>query len=135
MRFRWIVLAAVLLCSSQVLARAPKRNVRAADPAYESALAAANRFLHAWQTQDHETGIMMLTDTARQQASRDQMEEFFSPTGDAAFEIERGKKLNAREYSFPVVLFGLAGSHDRAHVGRVLIVKAGRNDWAVDRLP
>jgi|SRR5579864_5135528 len=121
------------------LARVPKSGSRVLvaayrDPAYGAALAAANRFLHAWQTQDHETGIMMLSDSAREHASRDQLQEFFSSGPEAAFEIQRGKRLNADEYSFPVVLFNLSSS-PRPHICRIVIVKAGKDDWAVDRLP
>ena len=32
------------------------------DRDYVSALSAANRFLQAWQTQDHEAGLLLLTD-------------------------------------------------------------------------
>jgi len=106
----------------------------ASDPAYAAALAAANRFLHAWQTQDHETGIMMLTDAAREHASRERLQEFFSPSPEAAFEIQRGKHVNG-EYVFPVVLFGLPESGAHAHIGSVVITKVGKGDWAVDKLP
>jgi hypothetical protein len=105
------------------------------DPQYGPALAAANRFLHAWQTQDHETGIMMLTDGAREHASRDQMQEFFSAGPEAAFEIRRGRRMNEGEYSFPVVLFDASSSTNHPHACRIVIVKAGKDDWAVDRLP
>src|SRR5579864_6338734 len=104
------------------------------DPAYGPALAAANRFLHAWQTQDHETGIMMLTDSAREHASREQLQEFFSSGPEAAFEIQRGKRLDTAEYVFPVVLFDQSSS-PRPHVCRIVVVKAGKDDWAVDKLP
>src|SRR5271166_846944 len=63
------------------------------DPEYAPALAAANRFLQAWQSQDHETGLLMLTDAAKQGSSQDQMETFFSSGHHAAYEIARGKKL------------------------------------------
>jgi len=105
------------------------------DPAYSSALAAANRFLHAWQTQDHETGIMMLSDAAREYVSPEQLQEFFSPTEAAAFEIEHGRKLNARSYAFPVVLFGMTGGHERPHACNILLIRSGKDDWAVEKLP
>lgn len=115
--------------------RASSKSVSpAADPAYAAALAAANRFLHAWQTQDHETGIMMLTDAAREHASRERLQQFFSPSPDAAFEIQRGKHVNG-EYVFPVVLFGLSESDVHAHPSSVVITKMGKGDWAVDKLP
>ena len=126
------ILVVLLLCSSSLMARVPKGGARALDPAYGPALAAANRFLHAWQTQDHETGIMMLTDSARQHASREQLQEFFSSGADAAFEIQRGKRLNEAGFVFPVVLFDTASS-PHPHFCRIIIVKAGK--WAVDKLP
>lgn len=131
---RSVLLLAFLLCSSLLLARVPKNNRRITDPSYGPALAAANRFLHAWQTQDHETGIMMLTDSARQHASRERLQEFFSSGPQAAFEIQRGKRLRAEEYAFPVVLFDPSTSHS-THACRLLVVRAGKDDWAVGNLP
>jgi hypothetical protein len=137
MRYR-VAFFILFLClfAHQLLAR-PAKSARhvTADSGYSSALATANRFLHAWQTQDHETGIMMLSDAARQRVSPDQLQEFFSPTASAAFEIEHGRRLNAGEYAFPVVLFGVTGAHDRAHICRIVVTHAGKDDWAVDKLP
>jgi hypothetical protein len=130
--------AVLFLCliASQVLAHSSKRSQRShVDPEYSAALAAVNRFLHAWQTQDHETGIVMLSDTAREHVSPEQLQEFFSPTGTAAFEIEHGRKRNARSYAFPVVLFGMTGTHERPRACNVILIKAGKDDWAVERLP
>src|SRR5947208_7001402 len=110
----------------QSFAHQHKKHSRTVDPLYGSALAAANRFLHAWQTQDHETGIMMLTDSARQHASREQLQEFFSSGADAAFEIQRGKRLNEAGFVFPVVLFDTASS-PHPHFCRIIIVKAGKD--------
>jgi hypothetical protein len=133
-----LLLLFCFFCSTS-LARVPKNSSRVLsaayrDPAYGPALAAANRFLHAWQTQDHETGIMMLTDAAREHASREQLQEFFSSGPEAAFEIQRGKRLNAAEYSFPVVLFNPSSS-PRPHVCKIVVIKAGKDDWVVDKLP
>ena len=99
-----------------------------------SALAAANRFLHAWQNQDHETGIVMLADTARQHASPESLQSFFSPGPDAAYEIAHGQRLKAGEYAFPLVLFGSAEG-PRPRYCKLLVVHAGKDDWAVERLP
>lgn len=111
-----------------------KRQARP-DPAYGAALQAADRFLHAWQAQDREAGIMMLSDRARQRMSPEQVEEFFSPGTDAAFEIEHGKRHRSGEYVFPVALFGAADSSRRARFGQIVIVEAGKDDWAVEKLP
>jgi len=115
-------------------ARQIKSRASAIDSSYSSALAAANRFLHAWQTQDHEAGILMLTDAVRQQASSDKLQEFFSPDERAAYEIQRGRRLNAGEYVFPVVLFGTA-QNSRPRACRLVIMRTGKDEWAVNRLP
>ena len=73
-------LVTVLLITSQTssYARTAHHTSRAgSDPAYSSALAAANRFLHAWQNEDHESGIVMLADSARQNMSADLLQTFF----------------------------------------------------------
>ena len=105
------------------------------DPLYGSALAAANRFLRAWQDQDQETGIMMLSDTARQSLSSDKLQSFFSPGPDAAYEITRGKRVGAAAYEFPVVLFGASAAPSRPHACTVIVTRSGKNEWAVDKLP
>jgi hypothetical protein len=137
MKFRLAI--ALLLCflfseSFAASAHVSRSHVRTLDTSYSSALAAANRFLHAWQTQDHEAGIMMLTDAARQHVSSEKLDEFFSPAPEAAYEIQRGKRLNANEYAFPVVLFGIS-SGSQLHASRLIIVRTGKSDWAVNRLP
>lgn len=77
---------------------------------------------------------MMLTDVARQHASTDTLEEFFSPGEHAAYEIQRGKRLNGGEYAFPVVLFGLA-QHSSPHSCILVMLRIGKDEWAVNRLP
>jgi hypothetical protein len=137
MRFRiapLLLLLCFLLAAVFSFARAARSRVWTPGSSYSSALAAANRFLHAWQTQDHEAGILMLTDAARQQASSDKLQEFFSPSSNAAYEIQRGKRLNGGEYVFPVVLFGIS-QNSQPRLGRLLIVHTGKDEWAVNRLP
>jgi hypothetical protein len=126
-----------MLCSPQPFARTNSSN---ADPNYVFALAAANRFLRAWQTQDHETGLIMLTDAAKHHSSEDRLHTFFSSESAAqpAFEINRGKKLKAGRYSFPVVLFDVASAPRKSHYPRrsqIVVVKTGKDDWAIDKLP
>jgi hypothetical protein len=135
MRFRVVLILLSCFASTALFARVPKANSRAIDPGYSSALAAANRFLHAWQSQDHETGIIMLTDSARQHASRERLQDFFSPGPDASFEIERGRRISPGEYAFPVVLFGTADTSARPRYCKIIVTRSGKDDWAVDKLP
>ena len=110
----------------------------APDPGYAPALGAANRFLQAWQNQDHETGLLMLTDLAKQNSSEDRTESFFSSGSDSAYEIARGRKLKAGRYAFPVTLFV---SRSDQHTSRgpqkseIVVVRAGKDEWAIDKLP
>lgn len=127
----------LFLCFIAAIASAhvQKSSSRTLDPSYSSALAAANRFLHAWQTEDHETGIVMLTDWARQHASAEQLQKFFSPGPDAAYEIARGKRVNSGAYAFPVVLFGADAPASRPVSGTIILVRSGNDEWSVERLP
>ena len=143
---RWLgksalLVALLLLSLASTDARTKAKLVRAAtDPEYVSALATANRFLHAWQVQDHETGLLLLTDTAKQRTSEDRLESFFSP-GDSteeSFEITRGKRLQAGRYLFPIVLWqSIPGkkSKPRSRFSEIVVVRTGKNDWAIDKLP
>jgi hypothetical protein len=111
---------------------------RRSDRGYISALAAANRFLQAWQNQDHETGLLMLTDDAKQHSSEERMEAFFSSGADAAYEISRGKKMKGGRYAFPVTLFPFHSDttkSNRAQRSEIVVVRTGKDEWAIDRLP
>lgn|ERR1700693_232273 len=104
---------------------------------YVPALAAADRFLQAWQSSDVENGMALLSSHARQAATSEEVEKFFQNNGSSAYEIGRGKLLKRGRYEFPVVL--VSGGSKRAGVRRrfssIVIVDTGGNDWAVDKLP
>jgi len=108
------------------------------DRTYVAALAAANRFLQAWQNQDHETGLLMLTDEAKEHISEDRLEAFFSSGTETAYEIARGKRMKGGRYAFPVTLFpfhsGTAKS-DRPQKSQIVVFQTGKDEWAIDRLP
>src|SRR5713226_5444986 len=66
------------------------------DPDYVFALATANRFLHAWQTGDLETGMVLLSDRVRHSQDPEKFEQFFSGDPDRDFEITRGQGNRGR---------------------------------------
>ena len=103
------------------------------DPGYVIALGTANRFLHAWQTGDLETGMVLLSDKARRSHDSERLEQFFSSGSDRAYEIGRGR-AHAGRYRFPVVLVTKTGSLHRAF-SEIVLINTGKNDWAVDKLP
>jgi len=108
------------------------------DRGYSSALAAANRFLQAWQNQDRETGLLMLTDAAKQASSQERMDSFFSSGNDAAYEIARGRKLKGGRYAFPITLFisdSESNRSGRPQRSQIIVVHAARDEWAIDKLP
>lgn len=80
----------------------------------------------------------MLTDAAKQSSSADHLEVFFTSGPDAAYEIARGKKLKAGRYAFPITLFPSRaenikpGSRQRSEI---VVVRAGKDEWAIDKLP
>lgn len=112
----------------------PAKQADISDPGYAFALAAANHFLHAWQTADAENGMVMLSDHIRHTQNPDQLEQFFLNGQDRAFEITRGHGHPGR-YSFPVVLVTPRGSHVTRKFSEIILIETGKNDWVVDKLP
>jgi hypothetical protein len=104
------------------------------DPAYVFALAAANRFLHAWQAGDLENGMILLSDGIRHSQNPDKLEEFFSAPTERAFEIGAGHGRRGR-YNFPVVLVIPQATRLARRSSEITVVNIGKNDWVVDKLP
>ena len=141
-----ISLPVVLFFGSLFLAMPLSAKTKTSSPAttdhdYVSALAVANRFLNAWQTQDIEKGLILLTDSAKHQTSEEHLQTFFSPGGDTqrAYELRGGNKLKDGRYSFPVTLLEIvsAQEHKWTHprYSRIFVIKAGKDDWVIDKLP
>jgi hypothetical protein len=113
----------------------PAKQEAPSDPGYVFALAAANHFLHAWQTGDVENGMVQLSDGIRHSQNADKLEQFFSNASNRAFEITRGTGHQGR-YNFPVVLVTIRGSsHVTRKFSEMTLVETGKNDWVVDKLP
>jgi len=104
------------------------------DSGYVFALAAANHFLHAWQTGDLEAGTVLLSDSVRHAQTADKLEQLFSNETNRAFEITRGHGHQGR-YSFPVVLVTPRGSHVTRKFSEIVLIDTGKDDWVVDKLP
>ena len=109
---------------------------------YASALAAADRFLQAWQAGDTENGMVLLTGHAKQKVSREDLEAFFSASAPVAYEITRGKSLRRGCYEFPVMLLDSSSpesasknSRLRRRFSNIIVLKTGNRDWAIDKLP
>ena len=106
------------------------------DAGYVFALAAANHFLHAWQTGDLESGMVLLSDGLRHSQNADQIEDFFSDatTKTRSYEITTGHGHPSR-YTFPIVLVMPRGSHITRKFSEITMIETGKDDWVVDKLP
>ena len=105
------------------------------DSGYVPALAAADHFLQAWQAGDTENGLALLTSSAKQEATAERMERFFSAPP-SAYEIGRGKLVKHGRYEFPLALVsGTKKNRVRRRLCNLVIVNTANNDWAVDKLP
>jgi hypothetical protein len=104
------------------------------DSDYVPALRTANRFLHAWETGDLETGTVLLSDRVRHAQNPEGIEDFFSPEQERGFEIMRGGGHKGR-YRFPVVLVIRHGNTVRRVSSEIVVLNTGKNDWVVDKLP
>jgi hypothetical protein len=131
----WVLSVTMCLSFLPPPAGAKVKPSPALDPGYVPALAAADRLLHAWQSGDAESGMVLLTTHFKQSASTDVVERFFSDPGPSAYEIARGKLLKPGRYEFPVVLVLGGAKHPRRRFSSIVVVNTGNNDWAVDKLP
>jgi hypothetical protein len=115
----------------------PKRAVPSApELSYVSALAVANHFLRAWQTGDIETGIMLMSDTARHQCSEDRLRDYFAAPMQRGFEIGRGSKVRTGRYSFAIAMVEETEDHRiRRKASTIVITSTGKQDRTVDTLP
>jgi hypothetical protein len=141
---RILVLVFLQLLPGLVVPSALGKSKTAANPVdseYVSALGTANDFLHAWQTQDREAGILLLTDRVKQGTPEDSLVRFFSRTACKAqsFEIQRGRKLGPGRYRFPVSLFQQpAAAREkwmRPQLSSLVVVRRRSNEWSIDKLP
>ena len=129
--------AVILLLSLPMWAAGPRKHHSTptpTDPDYVFALATANRFLHAWQSGDLETGMVLLSDRVRHSQDPEKLEQFFSGDADRAFEITRGQGNRGR-YRFATVLVTAEGARVRRRFSEIIVVNTGKNDWVVDKLP
>ncbi len=117
-----------------MLERAPGVSL---DAGYVSALAAADRFLTAWQNNDLETGLLLLTDRARHQKSELAMHDFFRGDGTRSFEIALGYRVRTGRYAYPVAFVTATqdGRHVRRRTSEIVMAGTANGEWAVDKLP
>jgi hypothetical protein len=141
---RWRTLFAVTVLSLSTALRPPllpaaTRTAGTKSPAtgsdYMQALAAADRFLQAWQAGDLETGTAMLTTRAKNKTNHDEFDRFFSASAPAAYEIEHGKFLHRGRYEFPIVLLTTSPKSPRRRSSKIVVLNHGHNDWGIDKLP
>ena len=88
--------------------------------------------------EDHESGLLMTSDSAKEKTSSEKLEEFFSPDSSTqrAFQIARGKKLKQGRYTFPVALFERKPEGPlRSRNSQIIVIQTGKDEWAVDKLP
>jgi len=127
---------AILYSSSLSAAtRTAPARASAAGADYIRALAAADRFLQAWQGQDVETGTVLLTSHAKDKINQDEFDQLFTNSSPGAYEIEHGKLLRRGCYEFPIVLLNGSPKKMQRHFSNIIVLNTGHNDWAVDKLP
>jgi hypothetical protein len=110
----------------------------APDAEYVSALAVANKFLFAWQSHDEEAGLLLLTDAVKKSSTEDKVATFFTSAPLATYEIGRGKKLKPGLYVFPLALYKSEPGKDKLcppHYSQLNVIRTGKEDWAIDKLP
>jgi hypothetical protein len=130
----YLLIVAVLV--GNAFARARTAGKTAIDSDYVAALSLANRFLSAWQNRDHEAALLMLTNSAKQHTTEERFGAFISGNGgQQAFLITTGKKISSGRFDFPVALFDSSGTSVHRRFSHIIVIRAGKDEWAVDTLP
>ena len=132
------LIAIAFAFSVPTLASAKKHKAPAqpTDSNYIAGLATANRFLAAWQSNDQAAAMPLITNRAKQQSTEEGIDKLFDGSSARAFEITRGRALRQGRYQFSIVLLQEDDSgHTHRRFSELIITNAGKNDWAVDKLP
>ena len=136
--FLALILAASLI-PAPVFARIRAHHAQSApDADYVSALAVANKFLNAWQNHDEETGLLLVTEALKKSSSEDNIANFFTSAPVVTYEIGRGKKLKPGLYAFPLALYNSRVGTEKVcprRYSQLNVIKTGKEDWAIDKLP
>ena len=99
----------------------------ASSGADHQALATADRYLHAWQTGDVETGMVLLTAHAKERATTDILEDTFSGAGAASLRDRARKDVAGGALRIP----GRAGGSgvDRQARAAAIFLHRGLEYW------
>lgn len=129
----------ILAVAAPAAARGQRKHTPSPDqaptgPGYVAALSVANRFLYAWQVGDLETGMVLLSDQIRHSQNPEKLERFFTAASSRSYEIARGKGNHSR-YGFPVILISVPGAGIRRRASEIVVIRTGKSDWVVDKLP
>src|ERR1700683_196886 len=89
---------------------------------YIRALAAADRFLQAWQSEDVETGTVLLSSHVKDKINRDELDRLFTNFAPGAYEIEHGKLLHRGCYEFPIVLLSGSAKKSKRHFATMVVL-------------
>jgi hypothetical protein len=78
----------------------------------------------------------MLTNSAKQHTTEERFGAFISGNGgQQAFLITTGKKISSGRFDFPVALFDSSGTSVHRRFSHIIVIRAGKDEWAVDTLP
>ena len=130
------LIVAVLLMTFAVPSSGKSKAAPPVDLDYVNALATANHFLQAWQMQDQETAVLLLSDRLKQRTRESSLDTLLTSnvSKPQSFEIGRGKKLAPGRYQFPVALFQAKAKWTHPQTAALVVMKSG-NDWTIDKLP
>jgi hypothetical protein len=135
-QFAGVIALAVVAASPAAWAKKHSSPAHPPDSGYVAALAVANRFLAAWQSNDQAAAMPLITTRAKQQSTEEGIDKLFDGSPVRAFEITRGRASRQDRYQFSVILLQADDSgRTRRRFADLTILNTGKNDWAVDKLP
>ena len=135
--FLWMI---TILLSGITLAqhRNQYKTIKNAD--YALALSSADRFLTAWQFRRQDEGLALLSDGLKKNKSEEDLFSLLVGTSNPhheSYEICSGKQLKDGRFSFAVTLYEtITDEQWCSHTSiKIIMIKAGKENWLVDELP
>lgn len=112
------------------------------DQDYVLALHTVNRFLCAWTMRRQEEGLQLVSPSLKKRFAEEALRMYISGISNphhAAFEVGRGRRLDAQRYAFEVTFYehytGQKTSFKRPEPMKLVVVQIGSEEWLVDELP
>jgi hypothetical protein len=135
-KVRFFALVSCLLLFPGFVAARGRADVAKIDSDYAGALAAADRFLHAWQTQGSRKRTVDAHRCGKGAFVRTAAAGVFLARGRGGLPDQWREEVESGRYAFPVALLeSPAKGQVRRRYSEIIVMRTRTQDWVVDKMP